>query len=164
MTDQKRENGHPTPLMLMSDCNRLFHHRMRKFADESGVPYGYRSLLMHLGFAEEHGQTLVTQLELARQAHLTPPTVSVSLSKMEQDGYIVRVPDENDMRQIHVSLTDKGRAINKANIEHADCIDRMAVEGLSDEEVAELKRLLLRIADNLSRGLPCPCKNDPRKE
>lgn len=146
-------------MMLINDCSRMFGHRMRKFGDESGVPAGYRSLLMQLAFAMQRGEESITQYELAKHTHLTPPTVSVTLQKMERDGYITRVPDESDMRQMRVTLTEKGIAVDRANMKKAQEIEALAFEGISPEETQELSRLLLNIRTNLSRGIHPPREN-----
>lgn len=151
----------PSPMMLINDCSRMFSHRMRKFGDESGVPCGYRSLLMQLAFARVRGEESLTQYELAKHTHLTPPTVSVTLQKMERDGYITRVPDETDMRQMRVALTEKGIAVDRANMLKAQEIEYLAFEGISPEESQKLTRLLLQVRDNLSRGQHPPRGQKP---
>lgn len=147
-----------TPLMLINDASRLFRHRMRKFADDAGVPDGYRALLMHLAFAKCRGEDTITQYELAKHTHLSPPTVSVTLQKMERDGYITRVPDESDMRQMRVALTDKGLDVDLANQQKAREIEAQAAEGMSENDLAELTRLLAILCKNLAGGeSPKPC-------
>lgn len=159
MAHDNHENQ-PTSMMLINDCSRLFGHRMRKFGDESGVPCGYRTLLMQLAFARQRGEEGITQFELARHTHLTPPTVSVTLQKMERDGYITRVPDETDMRQMRVTLTEKGIAVDRANMQKAQETEELAFEGITPEEKAELSRLLMRVRSNLSLGVGLP--NEPK--
>ncbi len=157
MSADNREH-HPTPMMLINDCSRQFRHRMRKFADDAGVPDGYRALLMHLAYAKARGEDTITQYELAKHTHLTPPTVSVTLQKMERDGYITRVPDETDMRQMRVALTDKGLAVDRANHQKAVEIEGIATAGLSESDLAELTRLLSVLNKNLMGDEPPkPC-------
>ncbi|MGM9680041.1 MAG: MarR family winged helix-turn-helix transcriptional regulator [Eubacteriales bacterium] len=151
----------PSPMMLINDCSRMFGHRMRKYGDESGVPCGYRSLLMQLAFARQRGEESITQYELAKHTHLTPPTVSVTLQKMERDGYITRVPDETDMRQMRVTLTEKGIAVDRANMQKAQEIEELAFEGISPEESQKLTHLLLQVRANLNRGLHPPHGHKP---
>lgn len=150
---ENTENRSQTPMMLINDCSRMFRHQMRKFADDAGVPCGYRELLMHLAFCKSRGQDAPSQYELARHTHLSPPTVSVTLQKMERDGYIVRMPDESDMRQMRVSLTEKGLAVDRANRQKAAEIEEMAANGLSPDEVEELTRLLRILCKNLGDTL-----------
>ena len=46
---------------------------------------------------------------LARQADVSPATMTAMLDHLEKDGMVVRRRSESDRRQVIVSLTDKGR-------------------------------------------------------
>jgi len=142
MTDEEKTIR--TPMMYINDVTKLFFARLRKFSDEQGIPNGYRRILIHL--AHHDG---VTQLELAKLSHVTPPTVSVTLQKMEHDGLISRVTDPDDQRQVRVRLTDKGRAIEAENKQNADKTEAMALCCLTDSEKAELKSLIMRVYENM---------------
>ena len=87
------EKDDATPSMYMGDIARLFECRVSGAAERKGVSHGYRRILFHL--AHEDG---VTQLQLVKLTHLTPPTISVSLAKMEKEGLVKRVADTKDMR------------------------------------------------------------------
>ena len=92
----------------------------------------------------------LTQLEIAQMTHLKPPTVSVTLGKMESLGYVRRETDENDMRAIKVFITDKGRIEHDSKLSQIKEIDRMAIEGLSEDELAGLMSVLTRIRNNFT--------------
>jgi len=51
--------------------------------------------------------------ELRQKLHITAPTVTGIVDRLEKSGYVSRMPDPNDRRAIHVDLTPKGRAIAK---------------------------------------------------
>jgi len=93
----------------------------------------------------------VIQRDLVEWTHLKAPSVSVILQKMEQEGLVHRCPDDQDLRQTRVYLTDAGRALDGETIENIRRIDRLATDGLSEEENAELMRLLGKVRDNLRR-------------
>ena len=141
-----------TPFMLLNECSRLFGQRMRKYADDRGVPYGYRELLLHLAILKAHGKNGISQYELAKMTRLSPPTVSSTLQKMERDGYITRELDESDARQMRVRLTDKGESIENSNHEKAHEIEHIAYSGLTDTEKCELTEILKKMRDNLACG------------
>ena len=91
----------------------------------------------------------VTQLDLVKATHLKPPTVSVTLRKMEQDGIVERKSNENDLRETLVYLTEKGKAIDeRIRVIHEEG-DAAALAGLSEEEINTLSGLLNRVIDNL---------------
>ena len=157
---QSHHPSHPTPMMQIIHLSKLFRDQLRKASEEAGIPGGYRAILMELSHSES-----VTQYELAKRTHLTAPTVSVTLQKMEHDGYITRTPDENDLRQMRVSLTEKGKAAEADNRARANALEQTLLNGLTDEERAQLSALLTTMETNLHQtvGFPPSCQNPPSK-
>lgn len=150
----------PTPMMQIIHLSKLFRDQLRRASEEAGIPGGYRAILMELSHLES-----ATQYELAKRTHLTPPTVSVTLQKMEHDGYITRTPDENDLRQMRVALTEKGKAAEADNRARANALEQTLLDGLTDEERAQLSALLTTMETNLHQtvGFPPSCQNPPSK-
>ena len=146
-------------MMLINDISRMFGAQMRRCADELGIPSGYRHMLIYL--AHHDG---VSQLELAKFTHLTPPTVSVTLQKMERDGFIERKADSDDQRQMLVYITEKGKSLEMQSKMKADETEKLALEGLSKEEKEALSEYLRRIYDGMRAFAPHPCELTPRKD
>lgn len=149
----------PTPMMQIIHLSKLFRDQLRRASEEAGVPGGYRAILMELSHLES-----ATQYELAKRTHLTAPTVSVTLQKMEHDGYITRTPDENDLRQMRVALTEKGKAAEADNRARANALEQTLLAGLSENERTQLSALLSTMENNLHQtvGFP-PCQTPPAK-
>ena len=133
------------PFMVINDLSRIFHGRLRSLAENVGINESYRHLLFHL----YHGEGM-TQLELAHATRLKPPTISVTLQKMENDGYVIRVPDENDMRAMRVYLTDKGKEFEAESRRVVRAMNSQAMEGMNDEDIKILMDLLDKIYFNLT--------------
>ena len=148
-----------THMMLINDIARMFGARMKKAADELNIPSGYRHMLIYL--AHHDG---VSQYELAKCSHLTAPTVSVTLQKMERDGYIERRPDENDQRQMNVFLTPMGRALEEQTKNKANETELFSMSCLNDEEKKIFKEYLLRVSANIQSLFPSSNDFPPRKE
>ncbi|MBQ8381584.1 MAG: MarR family transcriptional regulator [Clostridia bacterium] len=142
---------HPTPMMQIIHLSKLFRDQLRRASEEAGVPCGYRMILMELSHCEK-----ATQYELAKRTHLTAPTVSVTLQKMEHEGYIVRVPDENDLRQMQVSLTEKGVQAEADNRARANELEQALLDGFSEEDRQTLVALLTQMEDNLHHKAALP--------
>ena len=131
--------------MRIHDAAKLYHERMRRKSEQDGLPSSYRMLIFHLTKMKPG----VTQLDLVKATHLKPPTVSVTLRKMEQDGIVERKNNENDLRETLVYLTDQGKAIDeRIRVIHEEG-DTAALKGLSEEEISTLSNLLNRVIDNL---------------
>lgn len=142
---QRRSDPNYNAMMRINDVSKLHRDIVRRFSDSDGLPQSYRILLFHLSRLEPG----VTQLTLVKAAHLKPPTVSVTLQKMEADGLVTRKSNENDLRQTLVYLTDKGRGIDENIRESFKNGDSIAVAGLTDEESKTLCKLLDKVIDNL---------------
>ena len=85
-------------------------------------------------FAQPACGSIAAQLELAKLTHLTAPTVSVTLQKMEQNGLITRTPDPQDMRQIRVRLTQQGRELHHIVVEIVKETEQNVLSGVTPEE------------------------------
>ena len=145
----------PTPMMLLRDVQKLFDHFIRAEHEQVNMQSSCRHLLFHLSI-----QDGCTQLQLAKLTHLKPPTVSVTLQKMEHEGYVTRRSDENDLRQTLVFLTDKGREYNQKIRNRIHELEEIVMNDITAEEKEVLMKLLSRMRDNLSEELEKSMKAD----
>ena len=132
------------PSMMTNEVSKLFRDIINRDVEKLGVQNSYRQLLFHL--ARKDG---VSQLELARATHLKAPTVSVTLKNMEADGLVERKGDINDLRIIHVYLTEKGRQTDDKIRELHHQLDSKMTEGVSQEELDALVATLTKLRDNM---------------
>ena len=142
---KRRLDSNYNAMMRIHDAAKLYRDRMRRLSDHDGLPSSYRMLIFHLARMKPG----VTQLELVKATHLKPPTVSVTLGKMERDGLVTRCDNEEDLRQTFVYLTDKGKAIDdRVRAIHAEG-DKLALKDLTPNEIETLSSLLNKVIDNL---------------
>ena len=95
----------------------------------------------------------MSQRDLAECLHLSRPTVTTMLQRMEQQGFIERWDDEADQRLTRLKLTPSGRTQADASKElFAHYVDE-TVGSLSEPDRAELARLLTALADNTAAAL-----------
>jgi DNA-binding MarR family transcriptional regulator len=130
--------------MYISDIARLFDGTVSAAVERKGMSRGYRQILFHL--AHEDG---VTQLSLAKLTHLSAPTVSVALGKMEQAGLVIRKADKDDLRQVKVFLTESGRKQDEFIREKSDETEEKMLEGIGEEEREQLVNTLRKILINM---------------
>ena len=135
------------PSMMTNEVSKLFRDIINRDVEKLGVQNSYRQLLFHL--SRKDG---VSQLELARATHLKAPTVSVTLKNMEADGLVERKGDINDLRIIHVYLTDKGRQTDDKIREIHHMLDSRMTEGISQEELDALVATLTKMRDNMLKA------------
>lgn len=145
----------PTVPMLVNEISRLFDERMRRTTVEPlQTQASCRLLLRHLGHMEG-----CTQLDLVKATHLKPPTVSVTLKKLEEKGFVQRKTDEHDLRAIRVCLTEKGKALNQATHDRLKEGDAILMESITEEEQEYLLKVLTKMRNNMLQRLESEREN-----
>lgn len=82
--------------------------------------------------------------EVADGLGLTPPTVSVGVRKMEENGLVERKPNPSDKRSVQLFLTERGQAIQeKIQSAHRRKFQHL-LAGLTAQEQETLLQLLER--------------------
>ncbi len=138
-----------SPMMLINEINRLMGDKIREGGDDNPISQrSGRLLLMEL--SKNDG---VTQLELVNATHLKAPTISVSLGKLEQNGYVYRRPDEYDLRATRVFLTEKGKELDSKIKKRIRTEEQLATERLTKEECETLSAILIKIRNNIIKKM-----------
>lgn len=133
------------PVMILNSIARLFDAKARASGVFSeALPHSSRRLLRIL--ARRDG---VSQIELVDMTHLSKPTVSLALKRMEETGLVKRECDDKDARISKVYLTEKGKAIDEQNFNTLQEIDRFVMRGLSKDEIKQVTEILLKMRENL---------------
>ena len=92
----------------------------------------------------------LSQKELADRAGLTGPTAHTALSKMEAKGLIEKeVPEGGNSRPV-IKLSPFGRSLRDKLEPLAVHTNDISVNGLSENEVSQLRVLLLKMTRNLT--------------
>ncbi len=87
--------------------------------------------------------------ELSRLTTIELSTLSRLVGQMQEKGLLSRQRCGRDARAVTVSLTPEGKATTERIIPAALHYERIAMRGLSEAEVALLRRLLLQIFENM---------------
>jgi len=89
---------------------------------------------------------MITASEIAYLMNVSAPTATVALKKLESKGFINKAPCAKDGRRTIISLTDKGRRVNKAH----NLFHKRMVKNISSEFQEEEKEVLYRAVGKLS--------------
>lgn len=77
---------------------------------------------------------VVTPTDISKELMLTLGTVTTSLNKLEDKGYIIRERSNEDRRVVYVKLTDKGQALYESHHDfHRQMIAKI-VEGMNGNQ------------------------------
>ena len=141
MTDEKLENSIQG---LFMRATHVYFQKNFQLLNEFGLHPGQPPMLWHL-FREEG----LSQKELACRLKVKPPTVNVSLQRLEKADYICRSQDERDQRVSRIYLTEKGREL-------AERLERMMAENevqmtrnFTEAEICLLSRFLRQLTENI---------------
>lgn len=125
------------------ECVKRF--TMHSMLKDSGVYFGQPPIL---DFLEKNG--VCTQNELAKALEVSPASIAVSIKRMQKNGVVEKIADDNDLRCNRISLTEKGREMTREMHRKFDQIDKIMFTDFDENELATLKEYLDRIYNNLS--------------
>src|SRR3990167_1710818 len=134
--------------ILIKKGARLFEQIANQGLDKLGVTYAQSIFLIRLW--EKDGQN---QMELTKSSGLRQPTVVRFLDRMERDGLLKRVRNNNDRRVFNFYLTDKAKkACQKLEV-HANTMNKIATSSLSNNDIKKFKHIIIDIIKNLQTFL-----------
>ncbi len=125
---------------LLGKVCRLVGHRRRTKMERIGLHHAQAMILFRLWH-----QDGISQRSLAQALHITPPTATNTLQRMERDGWITRTRDESDQRVIRVYLTEKSQMLRKEAQSSFREFDQEMTSMLSETETATLRQSLLKV-------------------
>lgn len=102
-----------------------------------------------LRFLEKTEKKEVHQKDIEQFLNLKNPTVTGLLQRMEEKGFIEITVSKTDKRARCVISTQKAMDNKKAMKRHHQEMERILVQGMTKEEIHELRRLLQMVWRNL---------------
>ena len=92
----------------------------------------------------------LTQRELSRRVGMREPTTVIALKSLERSGFVTRQKSVEDRRKAHVFLTPQARALEAVLLPAVAEVNAIALAGLSEAEVAVLRKALSQVGRNLA--------------
>lgn len=136
----------------------LLHRSFKKQLDErlkewelTGVQFG---VLSQLGRLECAGQEEVYQKDLELAAHMTHPTMTEIIKRLEKQGFVRCRPGERDRRYKCISTTEKSRQLGREMAE----VDRQVFDKLCSGLGGEQKASLIAMTDVMLENAGCSGK------
>ncbi|MBQ8835172.1 MAG: MarR family transcriptional regulator [Oscillospiraceae bacterium] len=99
--------------------------------------------------------------DLEEAFHLSHPTVSGLLSRLEKKDFIALRTDENDRRCKRIYVLPKGREYQETMHKTILANEEKLVQGFTDEEKEQFAQLLNRAIRNMGGN---PCKRKHKEE
>lgn len=133
-----------TVLSLLMRVTHAYFQKNFQQLNSIGLHPGQPPMLWHI-FKDEG----LSQKELASRLKVKPPTVNVSLQRMERADYICRRQDERDQRVSHIYLTEKGRRLAERIGGIMKGNNSRMTQGFTEAEVCLLTRFLKQMVVNI---------------
>ena len=112
-----------------------------KVKDEN-LSYGLQPILVKI-YKEEN----IIQEELARAFNLNESTMTRNLKKLEEKGFIERIPDKRTKK---IRVTKNGSKVARKVMDYDERWDEKLKSNLSDEEYRIFKDTLSKICEDLT--------------
>lgn len=91
----------------------------------------------------------LSQRSLADKIGIKPPSMTVALRKLEEQGYIKKEQDGKDQRIIRIRLSEKGRECIESLKGIMSDMEEVLYQGITPEEMMLFRRLILQMRENL---------------
>ena len=132
---------------VYSSVGSTFKKLLWAFESRVGIsPPKY--LLLHMLASEGS----ITQGQMSSLSGVDPSRVTQMAKGLEKEGLIERTRDPEDNRVVRMRLTPEGRRVFDAASERRRAVKARIRRSLSEEEEAELRRLLGRVVEALEEG------------
>ena len=130
---------------LVKDATRSFQRSLQMRLADHDVPFGHWTFLRVLW---EHDG--LTQKQLSDEVGVMEPTTFAAVKAMESRGWVERRQLAENRKNVYVFLTDAGRALKATLVPLAEKVNCLAVAGLSAEDIAITRRVLLATITQLA--------------
>lgn len=121
----------------------VFNARLMEF----GISKVQWSAIYYLGLSEAK-----SVCELANNLKVKHSSATRLLGRMEQEGYVKRIKDNEDRRITHVKLTPKGQDIRKKVLPICEEISKIAKDNISEGDIDTFKDVLNKIVNNITEN------------
>lgn len=129
-------------------CISVLYRQSQAFISKKLQPYkigsGQYAVLVALQRADG-----VTQERLSSRLGIDKANITRAVTKLQNEGYVIRIPDKEDKRVWRVHLTDQGKKILPILNNILREWNAMISEGLGENELRSLASHLMKMADNL---------------
>ena len=104
-----------------------------------------------LGYLYHHRERPVYQKDLEKEFRISGATATNTLQVMEREGLIVRKAQDRDARLKRIQMTEEALQGHARMEAHMEMMENCITEGMTEEEVRQLSRLLGMVMKNLER-------------
>lgn len=135
----------PLTVRLVREVDRRLSRAMQARLARENMAIGHW-FFMRVLWREEG----LNQRQLSEQVGVMESTAFTALSAMERLGYITRANLPGNRKNMHIFLTERGKALKETCNPLADKLNGIALDGFDEADLAKLRELMFRMLDNLN--------------
>jgi len=125
---------------LLRKTSKQLKKELRKKIEEYGITWQQFHALYHIG------DTGISANELAKELHCNASNMTGLIDRMTENGWVYREHSKEDRRVWLIKSTDKGKKMKEKLLPiHKNNMSQI-MQRLSDEEIGEFKRLLIKLS------------------
>lgn len=132
---------------LLRTLHISMHRNFNNSLEEMNLTIAQSEILFFLFRCSE--QQEINQKDIERITHLTNPTVSGLLQRLEDKELIIRKVSKKDGRYRTIEVTEKALEIKQKMEKRGAEANEKLLEGISEEEQIELKRMITIMISNV---------------
>ena len=118
---------------------------INKEVSEYGIGSGQFMFLLELYINDGKNQE-----EIAETLKIDKGTTARALKKLEEQGFVTRIKDENDNRSNKIYLNDKAKDVREGVLDVLNDWNKEITKSLTEEEEEMLKSLLEKVCKNIN--------------
>lgn len=146
--------------LRISLLRRAFMKQLDERLQEKGLTGVQFGVLGQLRRLRRAGQEEINQRDLEEATHVTHPTMTEIVKRLEKQGFVVCTPSERDRRFKCIRPTEKAVAL--LGVDELDGgIFRELCRGLTPEEIEAFRTITDKMLDNIFSGC---CKKEGGEE
>ncbi len=129
----------------MNKLNIMHRILIHRLALKNDMYFGQFPILEYV-----KNNDMCTQKDISDFLKITPPSIAISIKRMQKNGLLEKINDENDLRCNRVTITKKGIESFEACKNDAKIIDERVFKGFTEKELESLYDCLGKMLENLS--------------
>ena len=131
--------------------HRAFMRQLNAHLQEKGLTGVQFGVLGQLRRLRRDGREEINQRDLEAATHVTHPTMTEIVKRLEKQGFVVCAQSERDRRFKSIRPTEKAAALQREMDELDESIYQELCRGLTPEEIAVFRTVTDRMLDNFFR-------------
>lgn len=134
--------------MLFKDINKEIVCILNRELEIYGITLMQHEVLHYIYFHEQRHD--INQKDIERFFNSTNPTITGILNRLQAKGLVIRQPSTQDARYKIIKLTEEGRTLVCEQLSVGPHkMEKRLTKNLSQEEIKQLKQLLIAVLDGL---------------